>query len=204
MARPRKFDEHSVLLAARAQFWRQGYEGTSMSDLCDASGVASQSIYGAFGSKHALFVRTLNDYCDEQLAGLEEGYRAATSPWRWLMSAVAFEDGGRIDLTDGCYLSGSTAALARIDHDVHAASQRTYERILALFADAVTHAQHQGEVREDVKAQEAAFALLASMQGLEFIRKSGINAAFDTAKASVIDSLHRAFATTVQPTEKVR
>ncbi|MEU3982880.1 helix-turn-helix domain-containing protein [Streptomyces sp. NPDC026672] len=54
MARPRKFDEREVLLAARRQFWRDGYAATSMQDLCDATGVASQSLYSAFGSKHGL------------------------------------------------------------------------------------------------------------------------------------------------------
>lgn len=195
MARPRKFAEHDVLLAARAQFWHRGYAGTSMSDLCDATGVASQSLYGAFGSKHDLFVRTLDDYCAEQLAGLDAGRRAAESPWRWLLAAVTFEDGGRIGLTsDGCYLSGSTTALSRLDPDVHAASQRTYERILAMFAEMVAQAQRSSEVRDDVDARQIAYALLAAMQGLEFVRKSGVGEAFDAAKASVVDALERAYA----------
>lgn len=195
MARPRKFDERDVLLAARAQFWHQGYERTSMSDLCGATGVASQSLYGAFGSKHDLFVRTLDDYCDEQLAGLEAGRRAATSPWRWLLAAVTFEDGGRIGLTnDGCYLSGSTSALSRLDPDVFTASQKTYESILGMFREMVARAQQVGEVRDDVDARQIAFALLAAMQGLEFVRKSGVGEDFDAAKASVIDGLHRAYA----------
>ena len=33
MARPKKFDERQVLLAAMLVFWDRGYEGTSIQDL---------------------------------------------------------------------------------------------------------------------------------------------------------------------------
>ncbi|WP_433339937.1 TetR/AcrR family transcriptional regulator [Streptomyces sp. CA-253872] len=197
MARPRKFDEREVLLAARSRFWRGGYQGTSMSDLCDATGVASQSLYGAFGSKHDLFVRTLDEYCAEQLAGLEAGRRSARdAPWEWLLSAVSFDDGGRLGLSDdGCYLSGSTAMLSRTDKDVHKASRRTYERILGIFGEMVSAAQAAGEVRSDVAPDRVALALLAAMQGIEFLRKSGLDdATFRSAKTSVLDSLNLAYA----------
>lgn len=199
MARPRKFDERDVLDAAGRQFWHRGYEGTSVSDLCDATGVASQSLYGAFGSKHDLFVRTLDDYCSAQLSGLEAGRRAAGSPWRWLLAAVAFDDGGRMGLTDdGCYLSGSTAALSRLDGDVNAASRRTYERILGMFHEAAAEAQAVGEVRTDVEPGRIALALLAAMQGIEFLRKSGLaDDAVEGAKASVREGLNRAYAVDV-------
>jgi hypothetical protein len=52
-----------------------------MADLCEATGVASQSLYGAFGSKHGIFVRTLKDYCAAQIDGLVTSGSAATSPW---------------------------------------------------------------------------------------------------------------------------
>ncbi|MGO2570633.1 MAG: TetR family transcriptional regulator, partial [Serratia proteamaculans] len=39
--RPREFDREQALLKARDLFWRQGYEGTSLSDLVAELGIAS-------------------------------------------------------------------------------------------------------------------------------------------------------------------
>jgi TetR/AcrR family transcriptional repressor of nem operon len=59
MARPRKFTEEDVVTAARDQFWSAGYAGTSLEDLTEATGLGRGSLYGAFGDKHALYLRAL-------------------------------------------------------------------------------------------------------------------------------------------------
>jgi AcrR family transcriptional regulator len=60
--RPRGFDPEVALRRALDLFWERGYEGTSMSDLARAMGIASASIYAAFGSKEQLFRRTMALY----------------------------------------------------------------------------------------------------------------------------------------------
>src|SRR5580692_4847961 len=60
--RPRAFDPDEALRKALAVFWERGYEGTSMNDLVEAMGIASASIYAAFGSKAELFRRTMGLY----------------------------------------------------------------------------------------------------------------------------------------------
>lgn len=59
MGRPRQFDETSALNAAAAAFRQRGYAATSIDHLVEATGVHRGSLYGAFGSKHGLFLRVL-------------------------------------------------------------------------------------------------------------------------------------------------
>jgi len=60
--RPRTFDPDIALRQALDLFWERGYEGTSLSDLAQAMGIASASIYACFGSKEDLFRRVMALY----------------------------------------------------------------------------------------------------------------------------------------------
>lgn len=57
-------------------FWRQGYEGTSLADLTRELGLTRPSLYAAFVSKQALFLRALDLY--ESRAGYR--HAALTAP----------------------------------------------------------------------------------------------------------------------------
>lgn len=60
--RPREFDPDAALRQALDVFWEHGYEGASVADLTQAMGIASASLYAAFGSKEALFRQTMALY----------------------------------------------------------------------------------------------------------------------------------------------
>lgn len=59
MGRPRTFNEADVIAIAANAFLRTGYEGTSIDDLVEATGVRRGSLYKAFGSKRGLFLLSL-------------------------------------------------------------------------------------------------------------------------------------------------
>lgn len=60
--RPRAFDRDAAVAAATRLFWERGYEATSISDLTEAMGIRSGSLYAAFGDKPALFREALAAY----------------------------------------------------------------------------------------------------------------------------------------------
>ena len=80
LGRPRAFDRDQALERALDLFWRNGYEGASLSDLTEAMGINPPSLYAAFGNKEELFCKALDRYGerhDEFLrsSGAAEGER---------------------------------------------------------------------------------------------------------------------------------
>jgi len=68
--RPRCFDRTCALEQAMEVFWEHGYEGASLADLTAAMGIASPSLYSAFGSKEALFRESVNHYLQTDGSGI--------------------------------------------------------------------------------------------------------------------------------------
>jgi AcrR family transcriptional regulator len=79
MGRHREFDPDEALHIALQVFRRQGYEGTSISDLTEAMGITRPSLYAAFGNKEDLFRRSLDLYERQHLCFAREAIQAATA-----------------------------------------------------------------------------------------------------------------------------
>jgi AcrR family transcriptional regulator len=90
MARTREFDRDTVLLSAANLFRQRGYRYVSISDLEKSTGLASGSIYNAFGDKAGLFRAALAHYVDGFV--------------RQRMNAFA-SDRARLEELEGLYLS---------------------------------------------------------------------------------------------------
>jgi AcrR family transcriptional regulator len=62
LGRPRAFDREKALEAAMRVFWRNGYEGASLTALTEAMGINRPSLYAAFGDKAGLFREAVARY----------------------------------------------------------------------------------------------------------------------------------------------
>lgn len=62
VGRPRAFDIEESLEKALEVFWRNGYDGTSLSDLTEAMGINKPSLYATFGNKEQLFLKAIEFY----------------------------------------------------------------------------------------------------------------------------------------------
>ncbi|MDF9714959.1 MULTISPECIES: TetR/AcrR family transcriptional regulator [unclassified Nocardioides] len=69
--RPRSFDRDAALAVAVEQFWRTGYDETSVATLTAAMGVSPPSLYAAFGDKHRLFEEAAATYFRRTCEGLD-------------------------------------------------------------------------------------------------------------------------------------
>jgi AcrR family transcriptional regulator len=62
LGRPRSFDREQALDTAMRVFWKQGYEGASLTSLTAAMGINRPSLYAAFGDKAGLFREAVARY----------------------------------------------------------------------------------------------------------------------------------------------
>ena len=94
--RPRAFDIDEALDRAVNVFWRQGYEGTVLSDLTEAMGINRPSLYATFGNKDALFRKVLDRYIEGPGAYAARALDLPTA--REVVEALVY---GAINLTAG-------------------------------------------------------------------------------------------------------
>ena len=180
MARPRCFDEADVVAAARDEFWKRGYAATSMDDLTRATGLGKGSLYGAFGDKHGLFLRALDNYLDARLdavrAQLRDPNRAAFDRLKRhirLQTKAAASEGGQ----RGCLMTKSASELGAVDPDVSARTERTLSAWQRELVDTIKQAQRDGAIRNEVSPQALAANVLALLRGLEALTIGGIKPA---------------------------
>ncbi|ETK31962.1 TetR/AcrR family transcriptional regulator [Microbispora sp. ATCC PTA-5024] len=62
MGRTRAFDRDAALERALEEFWRNGYEATSIAGLTAVMGINPPSLYAAFGDKRSLFGEAVRRY----------------------------------------------------------------------------------------------------------------------------------------------
>jgi AcrR family transcriptional regulator len=99
--RPRAYEPEVALGKALALFRSQGFAATSLDDLSEATGMNRPSLYGAFGDKRELYIKSYQRYRDEARVAMQEIFRA-DMPVRQRLERI-FASALNI------YLSGETA-----------------------------------------------------------------------------------------------
>src|SRR5262250_1154254 len=74
--RPRAYQPEVALARALDVFWKEGFAGTSLDDLSTATGMNRPSLYGAFGDKRELYIKSYEAYREEGRARMVEIFRA--------------------------------------------------------------------------------------------------------------------------------
>lgn len=180
MPRPREFDEADVIASARDTFWARGYGATSVDDLTVATGLGKGSLYGAFGDKHGLFMRTLDDYIASSLEIVHtqlhdstySAYERLVRHIRWQADAAATDETRR-----GCMMARTAAELGSTDDEVEDKVERAYSVWRDDIAHAIAEAQRDGDIDPKADARALAGTLLAFMRGVEALHEGGVKPA---------------------------
>jgi TetR/AcrR family transcriptional repressor of nem operon len=150
-----------------------------MDDLTSATQLGKGSLYGAFGDKHQLYLRVLDDYCaariadaEQALTGSDESARDRLEAYvrRTVTASLAGADRG------SCLMSSAASELANSDAAVTTRLRETFERIEDLLVLCVEGAQRAGDVKA-ADARQLGRMLLGVQRGMEALGSAGSDVA---------------------------
>jgi AcrR family transcriptional regulator len=161
--RPRAYEPDVALGKALDLFRTQGFAATSLDDLSEATGMNRPSLYGAFGDKRELYIKSYQRYRADARAAMIDIFKDETPIRRRLerIYAVALdiylsgESGPR-----GCFTVMTAASEAVADPDIRAMVLEGFGELDKAFAACFRLAREKGELPES--ADPAALAQLAS------------------------------------------
>jgi TetR/AcrR family transcriptional repressor of nem operon len=163
------FDEQSALQQATELFWTKGYNGTSIDELTKATGLSRSSIYNTFGGKHALFMRSLRFYLDDQqrqLGGLGGKVGHAAERFRVLFRS-AIEDILSDRMRKGCMMVNTTTEMVNMDKEIAGVAADNMEWMERLFAEWIREGQAAGGINAAFAPEALAKYLFSTYSGLK-------------------------------------
>jgi AcrR family transcriptional regulator len=162
--RPRAYDPQTALQQALGVFWSTGYSGASLDSIATAAGMNRPSLYAAFGDKHSLYIKALEQYWEVASAEMQA---ALTDTGLTLREALLRFYEGQLSIyfsgegqPRGCFAIGTATTEAVDDPEIRAVLSDRLSRLDADLEVRLRTAIESGELKGGVDA--AALAVLAS------------------------------------------
>ena len=176
--RPREFALDDAARDAMQVFWDRGYEGASLPDLIEGTGLSRGSLYKAFGDKKGLLLAALDRYMADGLAltaqQLSQG-GSAKAAIRTSLLRHAVQSSGAAGRR-GCLVVAMATEQAAHDPEIKARAGSMFERLQQLYAAAIVRGQAGGEFAERDPQALARF-LVCQIQGMRVLGKTGVTEA---------------------------
>ncbi len=191
MARNKEYDRDAVLNKAVDLFWLQGYKASSMTDVVQATGLNTASMYKEFGDKDGLFEEALEHYrlniigpriqiLTEQsnLGGVEA----------FLKSVV---NGAASEKYKGCLMMNHLAQKHTVSQQATRQIREFCAEMEGLLATALGNAQSEGDIPAEKDPAILASFIMCSVHGLVLYGRHA-------DKKSTIPNLHDVILKTLQ------
>ncbi len=168
MARPLEFDKAVALDAAMDQFWREGYEASSIQKLLDVMGINRGSLYASFGDKETLFraaVKRYESIVDNHTAcTLESIEDPIEAIYQFLTER--YQHDSRKQLTKGCLLINTLSELAHTEPKLAKLVARKQKAVEKAMSQRLKEARSKGLIRKSTDCDALAGFLQVVMGGL--------------------------------------
>jgi AcrR family transcriptional regulator len=167
--RPRAYEPDVALGKALDQFREDGFAATSLDDLSAATGMNRPSLYGAFGDKRELYIKSYQRYRDDARAAMRDVFRQEMPIRKRLerIYAIALdiylsgESGPR-----GCFTVMTAASEAVTDPEIRAMVLDGFSELDKAFASCFRLAKERGELPESVDSRVLAQLASATIHTL--------------------------------------
>ena len=179
MARPVEFDEAKVLTNAMEQFWKEGYEASSVQKLLDCSGINRGTLYNSFGDKDTFFKSCVDQYnkiVDSHIAASLKNHELG--PWE---AIEAYFQESVLGVSNkhramGCLLVNSLCESINYDRDIKRMVRSSLANIRKSLLVRLKQAKKKGKFKKGVSEEAAADILMNLLHGLRVSSREGKNA----------------------------
>jgi len=178
--RHRSFDKDKTLDKAMLVFWKNGYSGTSLTDLTNAMGINKSSLYTAFGNKEALFNQSIGFYLTKHgEIHSAELFKVALSlkdrVKSYLLSIAQMITNPA--LPKGCLICNSTSEIAGscLPHSAISNINGINTLTLLTLTEFFEEEQRLGNLQNEKSAKAVANYLLTLQFGLAVSARNGSN-----------------------------
>ncbi|MDG1025002.1 MAG: TetR/AcrR family transcriptional regulator [Gammaproteobacteria bacterium] len=176
MARPVEFDENKVLTNAMEQFWREGYEASSVQKLLDCTGINRGTLYNSFGDKDTFFKSCVDHYnkvVETQIAASLKNSKLG--PWE---AIEAYFDETVLKVTNkhrsmGCLLVNSVCESINYDKEMRKVVRSSLATIRKALVARLKEAFKNRKVKKGVSVEFAADVLMNSLHGMRVNSRDG-------------------------------
>lgn len=162
--RPRAYDPQTALQQALGVFWNTGYSAASLDSIATAAGMNRPSLYAAFGDKHALYIKALDQYWETAHAAMQAALNDSNLTLEQALTgfyegqlAIYFSGDGQ---PRGCFAIGTATTEAVEDPEIRKVLSLRLSQLDADLEARLQKALDTGELKPDTDL--VALAMLAS------------------------------------------
>jgi TetR/AcrR family transcriptional regulator, copper-responsive repressor len=174
--RPRAYEPEVALGKALDLFRKGGFAATSLDDLSAATGMNRPSLYGAFGDKRELYIKSYQRYRDDARAATIEIFREEMPIRKRLMRiySVALDiylDGER---PRGCFTVMTAGSEAVDDPDIRAMVLDALAELDKAFAACFRRGRENGELPQSADVQTLGLLASAVLHTVAIRARAGV------------------------------
>lgn len=181
MARPVEFDENKVLSNAMEQFWKEGYEASSVQKLLDCTGINRGTLYNSFGDKDTFFKSCVDHYSElgeKQIAASLKNDKL--KPWD---AVSAYFDEAVLSVSNkqrgmGCLLVNSLCESINYDKEMKKVVRASLATVRKALLARMKEADKTKKLKKGISAEFATDVLINALHGIRVNSRDGKNAKF--------------------------